>query len=176
MVLLWRASVALPKVQTGCKLLYSLEHGEPYWTPAKAAFSADARPGTARGRLGPSLNAASATGSHHPIRRCNLSCTYCNEFDNFSKPVALEEMFHRVDLLARARHHDHYHQRRRAAAASAFGGSRPAHSATRHSGGLDYQRLPADAAAHRAPEPRGPGPLADFHRQRRSPTRFPRKA
>ena len=35
-----------------------------------------------------------------PIRRCNLSCTYCNEFDNFSKPVALEEMFHRVDLLA----------------------------------------------------------------------------
>ena len=24
-----------------------------------------------------------------PIRRCNLSCTYCNEFDNFSKPVAL---------------------------------------------------------------------------------------
>ena len=36
-----------------------------------------------------------------PIRRCNLSCTYCNEFDNFSKPVPLEEMFHRVDLLAR---------------------------------------------------------------------------
>ena len=35
-----------------------------------------------------------------PIRRCNLSCTYCNEFDNFSKPVALEEMFRRVDLLA----------------------------------------------------------------------------
>ena len=35
-----------------------------------------------------------------PIRRCNLSCTYCNEFDTFSKPVALEEMFHRVDLLA----------------------------------------------------------------------------
>jgi len=35
-----------------------------------------------------------------PIRRCNLSCTYCNEFDNFSKPVALEEMFQRVDHLA----------------------------------------------------------------------------
>ena len=35
-----------------------------------------------------------------PIRRCNLSCTYCNEFDNFSKPVALEELFRRVDLLA----------------------------------------------------------------------------
>src|SRR5208283_5917629 len=35
-----------------------------------------------------------------PIRRCNLSCTYCNEFDNFSKPIAPEEMIQRVDLLA----------------------------------------------------------------------------
>ena len=25
-----------------------------------------------------------------PIRRCNLSCTYCNEYDDFSKPVPLE--------------------------------------------------------------------------------------
>ena len=25
-----------------------------------------------------------------PIRRCNLSCTYCNEYDNFSKPVPLD--------------------------------------------------------------------------------------
>src|SRR2546428_4068401 len=35
-----------------------------------------------------------------PIRRCNLSCTYCNEFDTFSKPVPTEEMFGRVDHLA----------------------------------------------------------------------------
>jgi MoaA/NifB/PqqE/SkfB family radical SAM enzyme len=35
-----------------------------------------------------------------PIRRCNLSCTYCNEFDNYSKPVATEEMFRRIDRLA----------------------------------------------------------------------------
>jgi MoaA/NifB/PqqE/SkfB family radical SAM enzyme len=34
-----------------------------------------------------------------PIRRCNLSCTYCNEFDDFSKPVPLEEMFRRIDKL-----------------------------------------------------------------------------
>jgi MoaA/NifB/PqqE/SkfB family radical SAM enzyme len=34
-----------------------------------------------------------------PIRRCNLACTYCNEFDDFSKPVATEEMFRRVDKL-----------------------------------------------------------------------------
>jgi MoaA/NifB/PqqE/SkfB family radical SAM enzyme len=34
-----------------------------------------------------------------PIRRCNLACTYCNEFDDFSKPVATEEMFRRIDKL-----------------------------------------------------------------------------
>lgn len=34
-----------------------------------------------------------------PIRRCNLSCTYCNEFDDFSAPVPLETMFERVDRL-----------------------------------------------------------------------------
>jgi MoaA/NifB/PqqE/SkfB family radical SAM enzyme len=36
-----------------------------------------------------------------PIRRCNLSCTYCNEFDDFSKPVPLEEMYRRIDHLAK---------------------------------------------------------------------------
>src|ERR1700685_4755493 len=34
-----------------------------------------------------------------PMRRCNLACTYCNEFDDFSKPVPIEEMFHRIDRL-----------------------------------------------------------------------------
>jgi MoaA/NifB/PqqE/SkfB family radical SAM enzyme len=36
-----------------------------------------------------------------PIRRCNLSCTYCNEFDDFSKPVAVPVLARRVDLLAK---------------------------------------------------------------------------
>ncbi len=36
-----------------------------------------------------------------PIRRCNLSCAYCNEYDNFSKPVPIPEMMRRVDVLAR---------------------------------------------------------------------------
>jgi MoaA/NifB/PqqE/SkfB family radical SAM enzyme len=36
-----------------------------------------------------------------PTRRCNLSCTYCNEYDEVSKPVPTEEMFRRVDHLAR---------------------------------------------------------------------------
>ena len=35
-----------------------------------------------------------------PIRRCNLACRYCNEFDDFSKPVPTETMFRRVDKLA----------------------------------------------------------------------------
>jgi len=36
-----------------------------------------------------------------PIRRCNLSCTYCNEYDDFSKPVPLDTMVHRIELLGR---------------------------------------------------------------------------
>ena len=36
-----------------------------------------------------------------PIRRCNLACKYCNEYDDFSKPVPLETMKRRVDDLAR---------------------------------------------------------------------------
>jgi len=34
-----------------------------------------------------------------PMRRCNLACTYCNEFDDFSKPVPIEEMYKRIDKL-----------------------------------------------------------------------------
>ncbi|HZQ21068.1 MAG TPA: radical SAM protein [Terriglobales bacterium] len=36
-----------------------------------------------------------------PMRRCNLACKYCNEFDDFSKPVPLETMFSRVDKLGK---------------------------------------------------------------------------
>jgi MoaA/NifB/PqqE/SkfB family radical SAM enzyme len=35
-----------------------------------------------------------------PMRRCNLACTYCNEFDKTSDPVPLEEMKRRLDKLA----------------------------------------------------------------------------
>jgi MoaA/NifB/PqqE/SkfB family radical SAM enzyme len=35
-----------------------------------------------------------------PIRRCNLSCTYCNEYDDVSKPIAVETMTERLDQLA----------------------------------------------------------------------------
>ena len=36
-----------------------------------------------------------------PIRRCNLSCAYCNEYDDFSNPVPLETMHERIDHLGR---------------------------------------------------------------------------
>jgi MoaA/NifB/PqqE/SkfB family radical SAM enzyme len=35
-----------------------------------------------------------------PTRRCNLSCTYCNEYDRVSNPVPLDEMRLRIDRLA----------------------------------------------------------------------------
>jgi len=36
-----------------------------------------------------------------PIRRCNLACKYCNEYDDFSKPLALETMKARINQLAK---------------------------------------------------------------------------
>jgi len=35
-----------------------------------------------------------------PTRRCNLSCTYCNEFDKVSPPVPTPLMLSRIDRLA----------------------------------------------------------------------------
>jgi len=34
-----------------------------------------------------------------PMRFCNLSCAYCNEYDKVSEPVPLDEMFRRIDHL-----------------------------------------------------------------------------
>lgn len=36
-----------------------------------------------------------------PIRRCNLACAYCNEYDHSSAPVPLDVLMRRVDHLAR---------------------------------------------------------------------------
>ena len=35
-----------------------------------------------------------------PMRRCNLACAYCNEYDDHSKPVPLETMYARLGRLA----------------------------------------------------------------------------
>ena len=56
-----------------------------------------------------------------PIRRCNLACTYCNEFDDFSKPVPLEEMYRRIDRLGELGHLCHFLQRRRTPALRSSG-------------------------------------------------------
>jgi MoaA/NifB/PqqE/SkfB family radical SAM enzyme len=36
-----------------------------------------------------------------PMRFCNLSCAYCNEYDKVSEPVPVDEMLRRIDHLAR---------------------------------------------------------------------------
>jgi MoaA/NifB/PqqE/SkfB family radical SAM enzyme len=38
-----------------------------------------------------------------PMRRCNLACTYCNEYDKTSDPVPLDVMLTRIDRLAELR-------------------------------------------------------------------------
>jgi MoaA/NifB/PqqE/SkfB family radical SAM enzyme len=35
-----------------------------------------------------------------PIRRCNIACSYCNEYDHHSPPVPIDEMRRRVDRLS----------------------------------------------------------------------------
>jgi MoaA/NifB/PqqE/SkfB family radical SAM enzyme len=35
-----------------------------------------------------------------PMRRCNLACAYCNEYDDVSKPVPIETLYQRLDKLA----------------------------------------------------------------------------
>src|ERR1700704_5387238 len=35
-----------------------------------------------------------------PIRRCNIDCGYCNEYDKVSEPVPSEIMMRRIDKLA----------------------------------------------------------------------------
>jgi MoaA/NifB/PqqE/SkfB family radical SAM enzyme len=36
-----------------------------------------------------------------PMRFCNLSCAYCNEYDKVSEPVPLDEMYRRIDHLGK---------------------------------------------------------------------------
>ncbi len=38
-----------------------------------------------------------------PMRRCNLACSYCNEYDKTSEPVPLGTMLRRIDRLAELR-------------------------------------------------------------------------
>ena len=66
------------------------------------------RAGAARRRLRMARVIANAMRSRQqpilaqivPMRRCNLSCTYCNEYDKTSAPVPTEEMLARIDRLS----------------------------------------------------------------------------
>jgi MoaA/NifB/PqqE/SkfB family radical SAM enzyme len=56
---------------------------------------------------GARLVARALTSTHHPImaqivpiRRCNLACAYCTEYDHSSPPVPVTEMRQRIDRLA----------------------------------------------------------------------------
>ena len=84
--------------------------------PAALNFPASRRRVTARRRLIAasrrlrelkSIGSALADTAHPymahivPMRRCNLACTYCNEFDDFSKPVDIDEMRRRIGELGR---------------------------------------------------------------------------
>src|SRR3569833_1030956 len=58
--------------------------------------------------LGSIASAVLSTGHPYmaqivPMRRCNLACTYCNEYDDHSDPVPIEEMERRIDELGRLR-------------------------------------------------------------------------
>src|SRR5271169_720142 len=53
------------------------------------------------------MAARAIKSKHHPIlahiipmRRCNLSCAYCNEYDKVSDPVPTAEVLRRIDKLA----------------------------------------------------------------------------
>ncbi|MDQ2925908.1 MAG: radical SAM protein, partial [Acidobacteriota bacterium] len=54
-----------------------------------------------------SITSAIASTSHPymahivPMRRCNLACTYCNEYDDISDPVEISEMTRRIAHLGR---------------------------------------------------------------------------
>src|SRR3954465_11081617 len=92
-----------------------------------------------------------------PIRRCNIDCGYCNEYDKVSPPVSTEAMLSRIDKLGDL-----------GTAGGAFTGggagvaggrgadaaprprcADPPHSQPRHDGGPHHQWLLPCAEAHR---------------------------
>ena len=107
-----------------------------------------------------------------PMRRCNLSCAYCNEYDRVSPPVPLETMYGRLDKLAQLG----------TAAVIISGGEPLLHPdldriiarIRRHGmlAALIIERLPADARADPGAERGRAGVPADQHRQRHARRRF----
>ena len=71
--------------------------------PAKRRWKSITRKLRELGSIGSALASTSHPYMAHivPMRRCNLACTYCNEYDDFSDPVPIAEMERRIDELGR---------------------------------------------------------------------------
>ncbi|GGH00646.1 hypothetical protein GCM10011586_15280 [Silvibacterium dinghuense] len=75
--------------------------------PVKRPFLRKMRAATRKARELAIVGRALASTGHPvmaqivPMRFCNLSCTYCNEYDKVSEPVPLDEMLRRIDHLGR---------------------------------------------------------------------------
>src|ERR1700727_360350 len=71
--------------------------------PARRRWKAVTRKMRELGSIGSALVSTGHPYMAHivPMRRCNLACTYCNEFDDVSEPVPLDEMLRRIDDLGR---------------------------------------------------------------------------
>src|SRR5271155_1339620 len=76
-------------------------------TPRKMSVQGRAKAAMRKARELALVGRALATTGHPvmaqivPMRFCNLSCAYCNEYDKISKPVPLDEMERRIDHLGR---------------------------------------------------------------------------
>src|SRR5258708_5981186 len=71
--------------------------------PAKRRWKAVTRKLRELGSIGSAVMSTGHPYMAHivPMRRCNLACTYCNEYDDFSDPVPVDEMLRRIDHLGR---------------------------------------------------------------------------
>ena len=71
--------------------------------PAKRRWKAVTRKLRELGSIGSAVMSTGHPYMAHivPMRRCNLACTYCNEFDDDSDPVPVDEMLRRIDHLGR---------------------------------------------------------------------------
>src|ERR1700704_5991003 len=71
--------------------------------PAKRRWKAVTRKLRELGSIGSAVMSTGHPYMAHivPMRRCNLACTYCNEYDDFSDPVPVDEMQRRIDHLGR---------------------------------------------------------------------------
>src|SRR3984957_5692835 len=71
--------------------------------PAKRRWKAVTRKLRELGSIGSAVMSTGHPYMAHivPMRRCNLACPYCNEYDDPPAPVPLEEMLRRIDHLGR---------------------------------------------------------------------------